>query len=161
MKQLGKILRLNQEIKTNAADLLGQVANIEEAIIRRAKQYKSQLGRKGINKKNFKGDPEVKRIIFSRKLDKPFSEGGYKIDIEKFMTNPTYADQVIRVYDLIKQSYNPLRVLKTVPHYKGYSESLYSAYKGLKNKSVKFRIVSDRVGDFGKKYNDNANLKDS
>ena len=153
MKQLGKILRLNQEIKTNAADLLGQVANIEEAIIRRAKQYKSQLGRKGINKKNFKGDPEVKRIIFSRKLDKPFSEGGYKIDIEKFMTNPTYADQVIRVYDLIKQSYNPLRVLKTVPHYKGYSESLYSAYKGLKNKSVKFRIVSDRVGDFGKKYN--------
>lgn len=153
MKQLGKILRLNQEIKTNAADLLGQVANIEEAIIRRARQYKSQLGRKGINKKNFKGDPEVKRIIFSNKLDKPFSEGGYKIDIEKFMTNPTYADQVIRIYDLIKQSYNPLRVLKTVPHYKGYSESLYSAYKGLKNKSVKFRIISDRVMDFCKEHN--------
>ena len=153
MKQLGKILRLNQEIKTNASDLLGQVANIEEAIIRRARQYKSQLGRKGINKKNFKGDPEIKKIIFSKKLDKPFSEGGYKIDIEQFMTNPTYAEQVIQIYDRIKQSYNSLRVLKTVPHYKGYSESLYSAYKGLKNKSVKFRIVSDRVGDFSKKYN--------
>lgn len=148
MKQLGKILRLNQEIKTNANDLIGQVANIEEAIIRRAKQLKSQLSRKGINQKNFRGDPAVKKIIFSKKLTSPYSDGGYRIDLEQFITNPVYANNVIKTYDLIKQSYNPLRVLKTVPHYKGYSESLLSAYKGLKNKSVKFKVVVNKARDF-------------
>lgn len=152
MKQLGKILRLNQEIKTNATDLIGQVANIEEAIIRRAKQLKSQLGRRGINKQNFKGDPEVKKIIFNKKLTEPIDKGGYRIDIEKFMTNPVYADNVIALYDKIKQSYNPLRVLKTVPHYKGYSESLFSAYKGLKNKSVKFKVVVNKSRTFFEEY---------
>jgi hypothetical protein len=40
MKQIGKILRLNQEIKTNPSDLIGQVDNIEEAILRRIGQLK-------------------------------------------------------------------------------------------------------------------------
>jgi hypothetical protein len=84
MKQIGKILRLNQEIKTNASDLIGQVANIEEAIIRRAKQLKAQLGREfGIfNREDYRGDPEIADIIFNKNLTKSFSQGGYRIDLE-------------------------------------------------------------------------------
>ena len=35
MKQIGKILRLNQEIKTDPQDLITQVENIENIIIKR------------------------------------------------------------------------------------------------------------------------------
>ena len=154
MKQLGKILRLNQEIKTNATDLIGQVANIEEAIIRRAKQLKAQIGREqGIySKKEYKGDPGIADIIFNKNLTKDFSEGGYRINLEKFITNPEYADKVIKIYDRIKQSYNPLKVLKTAPQYKGYSESLLLAYKGLRNQTVKFKLSIDKARDFFEQY---------
>lgn len=152
MKQIGKILRLNQEIKTNSNDLIGQVANIEEAIIRRAKQLKNQLARKGINKFNFRGDPEIKKIIFSKQLEDSTSKGGYRIDLEKFMTDSVYAQDMIDIYDLIKQSYNPLKVIKTVPHYKGYSESLLIAYKGLKEESVKFKLINTKTQNFIQEY---------
>lgn len=154
MKQIGKILRLNQEIKTNASDLIGQVANIEEAIIRRAKQLKAQLGREfGIfNREDYRGDPEIGDIIFNKNLTKSFSQGGYRIDLEQFITNPEYANKVIKIYDIIKQSYNPLKVIKTAPQYKGYSESLLLAYKGLRNQSVKFRLAVDEARNFFEEY---------
>lgn len=155
MKQIGKILRLNQEIKTNTSDLIAQVNNIEEAIIRRAKKLKDQLARKGINVFNYKGDPEIKKIIFNKNLEKPISEGGYRIDLEKFMTDPVYSEQVIDLYDTIKQSYNPLKIIQTVPHYKGYTESLLISYKGLKEKSVKFKLINTRVQSFINEYSIN------
>ena len=134
MKQIGKILRLNQEIKTNPADLIGQVDNIEECIIRRAKQLSNQYKRQGIKVKDdlLKNPPRV--------------------NLEKFLTDNDYAQGMIATYDIIKQSYNPLRILKTVPHYRGYVESLLCAYKAAKT-SVKFRATTDKAKNFIEIYN--------
>lgn len=134
MKQIGKILRLNQEIKTNPADLIGQVDNIEECIIRRAKQLRNQYKRQGI---------EIKNDLIKHPP---------RINLEEFLTDDAYAKDKIAKYDIIKQSYNPLRILKTVPHYRGYVESLLCAYKAAKT-SVKFRATIDKAKDFIETYN--------
>jgi hypothetical protein len=76
----------------------------------------------------------------------------YKVNLERFMTDEAYATEMIGYYDLIKQSYNPLRILKTVPHYRGYAESLLCAFKGALD-SVKFRTTVDSAKEFIKKYN--------
>lgn len=144
MKQIGKILRLNQEIKTNPSDLIGQVDNIEEAILRRIGQLKKQYKRLGITKNQ--ADPDIWEMITTKNTDK------YKVNLERFMTDEAYATEMIGYYDLIKQSYNPLRILKTVPHYRGYAESLLCAFKGALD-SVKFRTTVDSAKEFIKKYN--------
>jgi hypothetical protein len=43
-------------------------------------------------------------------------------------------------------------VIKTAPQYKGYSESLLLAYKGLRNQSVKFRLAVDEARNFFEEY---------
>lgn len=144
MKQIGKILRLNQEIKTNPSDLIGQVDNIEEAILRRIGQLKKQYKRLGITKNQ--ADPDIWEMITTKNTDK------YKVNLERFMTDEAYATEMIGYYDLVKQSYNPLRILKTVPHYRGYAESLLCAFKGALD-SVKFRTTVDSAKEFIKKYN--------
>lgn len=158
MKQIGKILRLNQEVKTNSQDLLNQVANIEESIIRRARKFKDQLQRKNINKSNFfnhyPGREDIKDIIFAKDLNQ------YKIDLEKFLTDSGYAEKQIKLYDTIKQSYNPLRILKTVPHYRGYAETLLMAYKGAQKRMIKFNLITTRGKEFINEFNVNdSNLQ--
>ena len=151
MKEMGKILRLNQEIKTNAGDLIAQVANIEEAIIRRAKVVVDYYGSKRRLEQRYAEDhPELSKkqvkqaiaLLTSDKMD------NYKIDLERFLRDEGYRNEKIQQYNLIKQSYNPLQIISEVPHYRGYVESMFIAYKGLKNKSVKFKILSDYVQDW-------------
>jgi hypothetical protein len=67
----------------------------------------------------------------------------YKIDIKRFVTEPSYAKERIALYDIVKTSFNPLEVLTTVPHYKGYTETLYLGYEANKSKSAKFRYIAE------------------
>jgi hypothetical protein len=60
----------------------------------------------------------------------------------------THAMMNTVISNVIKQSYNPLQVISEVPHYRGYVESMFIAYKGLKNKSVKFKILSEYTHDW-------------
>jgi hypothetical protein len=60
---------------------------------------------------------------------------------------------MIKRYDIIKASYNPLKVLHEVTHYKGYMESLYIAYQGWKNKSSKFKLLVEEKSRIESKYN--------
>ncbi|MGM9533210.1 hypothetical protein [Intestinibacter sp.] len=55
---------------------------------------------------------------------------------------------MISTYDAIKKSYNPLRIIHDVPHYRGYVESFLLAYKGVQEKSVKFRAIEEISKDF-------------
>ena len=111
MKEMGKILRLNQEIKTNAGDLIAQVANIEEAILRRAKVVVDYYGSKHRLEQRYAEDhPELSKkqvkqaiaLLTSDKMD------DYKIDLERFLRDERYRNEKIQQYNLIKQSYNPL-----------------------------------------------------
>jgi hypothetical protein len=43
-------------------------------------------------------------------------------------------------------SYNPLRILRDVPHYKGYAETLLLAQESIKSKSLKF-VVSTSLAE--------------
>lgn len=145
MKEIGKILRLNQEIKTNSADLIKQASNIEEAIIRRIKVLKNKYSASNMDK--FKRDfPELTFTQYDKvkaMLEETDPENKYKVDVQKFLTDKVYQEKMIEYYNIIKQSYNPLQVIAEVPHYHGYVESMFIAYKGLKNKSVKFRVLSE------------------
>lgn len=141
MKQSGKLFRLNQEVKTNPRDLVQQVGNIENALIKRIsqlKRYKLRHGKFPVRKFENEKDQQLYNSMVA-------AEGSnykklYKIDFERFIIDPTYRDDQIHLYDLIKASYNPLKVFREVDHYKGYLETLYIAYQGWKNKSIKFNV---------------------
>ena len=145
-KEIGKILRLNQEVKTNALDLQNQIANIEEVITRRLRQLARAKGR-GSNYKHQATKDELK------KPDR------YKIDLERFLYDEIYQQEKIAQYDRIKQSYNVLRVLTTDPQYKGYMETLYMAHQGLLNKQLKYRFTVGKVADFIQKNKVASNLQ--
>lgn len=145
-KEMGKILRLNQEVKTNALDLQNQVANIEEVITRRLRQISRAVNRGSDDYHNATKD-ELKNP------DK------YKIDLERFLYDEIYQQEKIAQYDRIKQSYNVLRVLTTDPQYKGYVETLYMAHQGLLNKQLKYRFTVGKIADFIQKNKVANNLQ--
>lgn len=145
-KEIGKILRLNQEVKTNALDLQNQVANIEEVITRRLRQL-ARVENRGSYYSHSATKDELKNP------DK------YKIDLEKFLYDEVYQQEKIAQYDRIKQSYNVLRVLTTDPQYKGYMETLYMAHQGLLNKQLKYRFTVGKIADFIQKNKVTGNLQ--
>lgn len=145
-KEIGKILKLNKEVSTNALDLQNQVANIEEVITRRLRQLAKFKNRRGLNTYNAEED-ELKNP------DK------YKIDLGEFLYNKDYQQKKIVQYDRIKQSYNVLRVLTTDPQYKGYMETLYMAHQGLLNKQLKYRFTVGKIADFIQKNKVTGNLQ--
>lgn len=145
-KEIGKILRLNQEVKTNALDLQNQVANIEEVITRRLRQL-ARVKNRGSYYSHGATKDELKNP------DK------YKIDLEKFLYDEVYQQEKIAQYDRIKQSYNVLRVLTTDPQYKGYMETLYMAHQGLLNKQLKYRFTVGKIADFIQKNKVTGNLQ--
>lgn len=145
-KEIGKILRLNQEVKTNALDLQNQVANIEEVITRRLRQLARVKNRGGLD-------------IYSATKDELKNPDKYKIDLEKFLYDEVYQMEKIVQYDRIKQSYNVLRVLTTDPQYKGYMETLYMAHQGLLNKQLKYRFTVGKIADFIQKNKVTGNLQ--
>ena len=145
-KEIGKILRLNQEVKTNALDLQNQVANIEEVITRRLRQL-ARVENRGSYYSHGATKDELKNP------DK------YKIDLEKFLYDEVYQQEKIAQYDRIKQSYNVLRVLTTDPQYKGYMETLYMAHQGLLNKQLKYRFTVGKIADFIQKNKVTGNLQ--
>lgn len=145
-KEIGKILRLNQEVKTNALDLQNQVANIEEVITRRLRQL-ARVENRGSYYSHSATKDELKNP------DK------YKIDLEKFLYDEVYQQEKISQYDRIKQSYNVLRVLTTDPQYKGYMETLYMAHQGLLNKQLKYRFTVGKIADFIQKNKVTGNLQ--
>lgn len=145
-KEIGKILRLNQEVKTNALDLQNQVANIEEVITRRLRQLARVKNRGGLD-------------IYGATKDELKNPDKYKIDLEKFLYDEVYQMEKIVQYDRIKQSYNVLRVLTTDPQYKGYMETLYMAHQGLLNKQLKYRFTVGKIADFIQKNKVTGNLQ--
>lgn len=152
MKQIGKILRLNQEIKTNPQELIEQVQNIENALVKRISQLRRYKKRNG-SSLTPSGLSEEDTKLYNEIVESKNFKEAYKIDFEKFVTDEAYAKKMIHYYDLIKASYNPLKILWGVQHYKGYMESLYFAYKSEKNKSIKFRFTIDQRTKTELKYN--------
>ena len=151
MKLIGKILRLNQEIKTNALDLQHQVANIEECITRRLRLIGAAT-----NRRQSEYQQKTGVVTTKNELKRPDQ---YKFGLEEFVTNPVYQAEKIAMYDRIKHSYNPLRILTTDPQYKGYLEMLYIAHKGLKNKQLKYNFTVTKVANFIEKNKVNQNLQ--
>ena len=128
---LGKFLRLNQEIKTKSDELIAFVQRIETVITERAKIIASTNKRLGI--KNPKGLKSLKNFDF-----KLFAES-FLLDYD----NPdAYFRTQIELYErYCKTCVNPLRILTTVDHYRGYLESMIYAYEGDYIKSTKFRAI--------------------
>ena len=136
-KRLGQFLRLNQEIKTKPDELINFVLKIENCLVDRAKLIKRVNERLGIKTEV---SDEIGVIDFKR-----FAES--------FISDPdnpsAYHNQQIELYEKhCKSCVNPLRILTTVPHYKGYLESMILAYEGDYFKSVKFRAIKQLGNKF-------------
>jgi hypothetical protein len=137
-KRLGQLLRLNQEIKTKSNELIDFVLKFESIIEERVKLIKSVNKRLG--KSNSDGVNSLENFDF-----KQFAES--------FINDPdnpdAYHNQQIELYErYCKTCINPLRVLTTVDHYRGYLESMILAYEGDFNQSVKFRAIKHLGNEF-------------
>lgn len=140
-KRLGQFLRLNQEIKTKPDELISFVLKIENVIVDRAKLIKRVKKRLG---ESYDPDPKIETFDF-----KEFAES--------FISNPNdpnaYHNKLIELYEQnCKTCVNPLRILTTVPHYRGYLESMILAYEGDYLKSTKFRAIKHIGNTFIKNY---------
>ena len=130
-KRLGQLLRLNQEIKTKSDELINFVQKFETIIVERAKLIRS------VNKRL-----EIKSPDGITKLE----TFDFKEFAESFINNPdnpeAYHNKQIAFYEqFCKTCINPLRVLTSVDHYKGYLESMIYAYEGDYTQSIKFRAI--------------------
>lgn len=147
-KLLGKILRVNQEVKTNPYELIQQVANVENCIIDRINKIKSFNRRHG-------GESSITAKYLGVNMlsikDPQTLNNMYKVDIDRFFAEEDYAQKKIAQYDAVMQSFNPLRVIHDVPHYRGYWETVYCAAKGAQMLSVKQRILATKIPAFIKR----------
>ena len=126
-KLLGKILRVNQEVKTNPYELIQQVANVENCIINRINKIKS-FNRRHSGESSITA--EYLGVDMLSIKDPQTLNDMYKVDIDRFFAEEGYAQEKIKQYDAVMQSFNPLRVIHDVPHYRGYWETVYCAAKG-------------------------------
>lgn len=136
-KRLGQFLRLNQEIKTKPEELINFVLKFENCIQERGKLIKRVNERLGTP------------VKFTEKLE----AFDFKKFAESFISDPdnpnAYHNKIIEIYEKnCKTCINPLRVLTTVPHYKGYLESMIMAYEGDYLKSIKFRAIKHLGNQF-------------
>lgn len=140
-KRLGQFLRLNQEIKTKPDELISFVQKIENVLVDRAKLIKRVKQRLG---ESYEPSEQIAAFDF-----KKFAES--------FISRPNdpnaYHNKWIELYEQnCKTCINPLRVLTTVDHYKGYLESMILAYEGDYMKSVKFRAIKHLGNTFIQNY---------
>lgn len=135
-KRLGQFLRLNQEIKTKSDELITFIQNIENCITSRIGVIKKYNRRMGISNKD---------------LD-DLESFDFKLFAESFINNDpddTYWKDQVELYEkYCKTCINPLRILTSVDHYKGYLESMILAYEGDYTKSVKFRAIKHLGNNF-------------
>ena len=147
MKELGRICRLNQGLRTNPYDVIKQVAVIEELTVKRLKQITRY-------QKRWNNNQLLPEVLPTKDLTSMLENpNDYRIDFSRFITDNEYAERVIKEYDSIKVAYNPLRILKEVEHYKGYAETLYFAHEGFKSKSLKYKLLSEESVAFCRRYN--------
>ena len=147
-KLLGKILRVNQEVKTNPYELIQQVANVENCIINRINKIKS-FNRRHSGESSITA--EYLGVDMLSIKDPQTLNNMYKVDIDRFFAEEGYAQEKIKQYDAVMQSFNPLRVIHDVPHYRGYWETVYCAAKGAQMLSVKQRILATKIPAFIKR----------
>ena len=142
MKKIGQILRVNQEIKTRPLELIQQVSRIEDCIsdrITAIKAFNTRHGEANQIPANYNGT-DMLQVKEAKTL--------YKVDVVRFFTDDQYAQEKIAQYDAVKQSYNPLRIIHDVPHYRGYWESVICSHEGAKLLSAKYRILGTKVPAF-------------
>lgn len=139
-KRLGQFLRLNQEIKTKPDELIDFVRKIETCIADRAKLIK-----------------RVSKRLGEKYDNSAVEEFDFMKFAQSFISNPNgenaYHTKYIEMYEeYCKTCINPLRVLTSVDHYKGYLESLVMAYQADYSKSVKFRAIKHLGNEFIKEH---------
>lgn len=150
------LLGLNQGIKTLFEDKLKFYEDFSNFILKRAKGLRRQkklLRLIGESTESIDDslaaldkftEVNTKQSGYSLEV---LDENPYKISFSKYMEEPengvnTYKEEVQKLYDNIKQSFNIFRVVESLPHYKEY---LRSAYIDFESSSIaaKFRIFNE------------------
>ena len=118
---IGKALAINQGINNKPEEIIKKVEDIQ--------QYIKTMAR-NINR--------VHEFMNRSKID---LRSVPSVNLYDFLTDPIEAKRLIDAADKYKQSYNLLRIIRDVPHYHSYFESLLIAYEGLKRKSAKWAAM--------------------
>ena len=101
----------------------------------------SRIIKNRLNKRSFSEDvkEEVRNLLGLEEGD-----NSYKIDFNKFFKDNNYRQNVIKAYDRVKHSFNPLWVVTNVPHFNSYLEAANAIYMKTRA-SLKSRMMTDVV----------------
>ena len=75
-------------------------------------------------------------------------EQRYLVDIERFFKDESYARGKILQYDKVMQSFNPLRIIHDVPHYRSYWEAILFSEGGAERLAIKQRVLANKATSF-------------
>ena len=141
-KRLGQFLRLNQEIKTKPDELIGFAQKMETLLTDRVKVIKNTISRIGSEHLGI-ADVDILKGITTFDF-KEFAESFINDE-----SSDSFYKQQIEIYEqACKSCINPLRILTSVDHYKGYFTSMILAYEGDYTKSIKFRAIKHLGNQF-------------
>lgn len=120
------LLGLNQGAKTKTYDKYKFYEDFSMIIAKRLKKAKNLT------------DTDKESILQLLSKDQ-------RIDLEKFMQDPKYQQDLVQAYDKIKHTYNPLRIVLSVPHFASYLRAAISDYNKTRGVSMKFRTMVDEI----------------
>lgn len=136
MGELRKVLALNQGLPNLIQDQIAWIGSFRTILSQAAK-------RKGISSEDISKIPELKVLSDLndelRKQGKIYFEDKLGIDLNSFLNNHTYQQAVINAYSVCKQAVNIMKAMITVPHYKGYLNTMNLLYEGSKAVSVVYK----------------------
>ena len=150
--QLRGLLGLNQGVKTKSADKLKFYEDFSQII---SKRYDEKINEIHVRQKELEeSGPDGKKSVEYKNLSKLENEiksnikqtldNKKRIDFQKFFTDKEYQKNVVEIYDLIKHTVNPLRIVLELPHFNAYLNAAFLDYSNC-SISSKFRAMTTEI----------------
>lgn len=152
----GRVLGINQGIRTNMADKISYLDNFEEIFAKRLKYYESDLTVSAIVKdKPYLLEFGVTNKQISEIIDKAIQLGMIEqqqigngkqkfisnFNALKFLQDNEYRAVAIEMYDLIKNTINIFDVIDTVPHFNAMTKAAAVDFVLFDENSSKFALA--------------------
>lgn len=133
LRIMGKILKINQGMPTNLSDLQQYISSIEQYIESRINhvnlenyqntisQFNELKKRLGLSEELTEGDlniPEIAKALKQiKKAKEQMTSNWIYFDLVKFVQDSEYAEQMDKMYEGVKVTFNILNTLRQSPHF--------------------------------------------
>lgn len=158
MQYQGRLCKLNKELVNDIDGFESQVALFSDIFIASKKRLRhldiktddlnKETGAEYYNLQRIYGSDAMPQEVYDRPLSfndegQLTTDSGLTLDIYKFATDETYANNCIKLYDkCFRVCQNPLKVFKYSPQFKGYFETMVQNHQIHQKNLVKSQAVS-------------------